>query len=177
MLRAVDAARAARDARHLLGDLDAFVRQLARASADPSGDVNVNDYKLLEPLMTKAVDSLNRSAVASSQASQLFNMARSRQLEVRINLLGLASSPDRYASLTRALEARFKTGTVDYDAMLKQDLSPGEIVTATIVAADTNTTPAAVVQEATATRRSIVDVANARGMTAIALEIFSVWSI
>ena len=56
--------------------------------------------------------------------------------------------------------------------MLKGDLAPGDVAAATIVAADTNTTPAAIVQEAKATNKSIVDVANARGMHAEALEIF-----
>jgi hypothetical protein len=40
------------------------------------------------------------------------------------------------------------------------------------VAADTNTTPQAIADEAKSTNRTIVDLANARGMHAKALEIF-----
>ena len=40
------------------------------------------------------------------------------------------------------------------------------------MAADTNTTPDAVIQEAVTSNRRIVDVANARGMSSTALEIF-----
>jgi Zn-dependent protease with chaperone function len=173
MVRAVDAARGALAILDVsLGDLNAFVRDLARARVDALGDVQLMDYKDLEPKMTKAVDALNRAAVAAAQASQLYNMARSRQLEVRIDLLGLASAPDRYQTLAHALAVRFKNDQPDYDALFHQDLSPGEVAAAAIVAADTNTTPAVIVAEAQSTHRSIVDVANARGMLALSLEIF-----
>jgi predicted Zn-dependent protease len=173
LVRSVDAARAELAMLDVsLADLDAFVKSLGRAQLDPSGDVSMMDYRTIEPLMSKAVDSLNKAAVAASQASQLFNMARSRQLEARIDMLGLGSSPERYQTLQRVLENRFHNGNIDYKTMLAQDLSPGEIVTASIVAADTNTTPAAVVAEAQATHHSIVDIANARGVAAQALEIF-----
>jgi Zn-dependent protease with chaperone function len=173
MIRAVDAARGALAMLDLgVGDLNDFVHALARARIDPMGDIMLSDYKELEPKMTKAVDSLNKAAVAASQADQLFNMARSRTLEVRIDLLGLSAAPDRYQTLTRALAVRFHNEQPDYNALLHQDLSPAEVAAAAIVAADTNTTPAAVVAEAQATHRSIVDLANSRGMNALALEIF-----
>jgi len=173
MVRAIDAARGALAMLDIsVGDLNDFIRELARARVDAFGDVNASDYKQFEPKMTKAVDTLNRAAVAASQASQLYNMARARQLEVRIDLLGLASAPDRYQTLTRALDVRFHNEQPDYDALLHQDFSPGEVVVASIVAADTNTTPAVVLAEAQSTHRSVVDLANARGMQALALEIF-----
>jgi hypothetical protein len=173
LVRSIDAARAELAMLDVgLGDLDAFIKSLGHAQLDASGDVAMADYRTIEPLMSKAVDALNKAAVAASQASQLFNMARSRQLEARINMLGLSSSPERYQTLQRVLDNRFHNGNIDYRTMLAQDLSPGEIVTASIVAADTNTTPAAVVAEAQSTHRSVVDVANARGVHAQALEIF-----
>ena len=173
MLRGVDAGRASlamMDAG--LGDLDVFLRTLAHLQYDISGEISTGDYNSLLPLMTKATDSLNKAAVAASQSSQLFNMARSRQLEAHITLLGVQGSSDRYATLQKALNVRFHNEGVAFDEMLKSDLAPGDVVAATIVAADTNTTPAAIVQEARATNKSIVDVANARGMHAEALEIF-----
>jgi hypothetical protein len=56
--------------------------------------------------------------------------------------------------------------------MQQHGLSPGEVAVASIVAADTNTTPLAVVEESKATSRQLVDIANDRGMHAEALEIF-----
>ena len=43
---------------------------------------------------------------------------------------------------------------------------------ASIVAADTKSTPQAVVDESVSTHRSIIDVANSRGMPALSLKIF-----
>ena len=173
MLRAVDAARAsAAMLDQGLGDLDSFIRQLQRVNLDVRGDVQTGDYKNLEPVMTKAVDSLNRAAVAASQGSQLYNLARVEQLQTRIDMLGLGSSPDRYATLQHGIDYRFHNATIDYDAMIHDDLSPGQIATASIVAADTNTSPAAILQEAKASNKSVIDIANARGVHAEALEIF-----
>lgn len=172
MVRGVDAARASLAMLDVgMGDLDRFVRQLSRSQYDLSGDISVGDYKQLEPLMTIASESLNKAAVAASQASQLYNMARARQEITRIDMLGLASSPDRYATLQKALDVRFHGRPMGYDEMLHGDLSPGDIVASTIVAADTNVTPAVIVQEAKTTHRSLVDVANVHGMHAEALEI------
>jgi hypothetical protein len=56
--------------------------------------------------------------------------------------------------------------------MLQDDLSPGQVVAASIVAADTKSTPEAVIAEAAAGRRSIVEVANDRGMSILALKVF-----
>jgi hypothetical protein len=118
------------------------------------------------------VDSLNKAAVGAAQASQLFNMARARQLEARIDMLGLAESPDRYATLQHALNVRFHNKGVDFEQLARQNLTPGDVTAAVIVGADTNATPQAVLAEAAATGKSIVDVANARGMFAQSLEIF-----
>ncbi|HYZ14813.1 MAG TPA: hypothetical protein VE591_00370, partial [Candidatus Acidoferrum sp.] len=173
MVRGVDAARASLALLDVsLGDLDAFVTQLRRSQFDASGDISTLDYRAIEPLMTKAVDSLNKAAVGATQASQLYNMARSRQLEVRIDMLGLAQTPDRYATLQHALDLRFHTKGLDYDQLPRMDVSPGEVVAATIVGADTNAAAPAILAEAKAKNQSIVDVANSRGMFAQSLEIF-----
>jgi predicted Zn-dependent protease len=174
LVRGVDAARASLALLDVaLGDLDAFVGSLRLIHGlDAGGDLQVMDYQRIEPLMTKAVNSLNRAAVGATQASQLFNMARSRQLENRIDMLGLAQSPDRYATFQHALDVRFHTKGVDYDQLARTDLSPGEVAAAVIVGADTNAAPQAVLSEAKATHKSIVDLANDRGMFAQSLEIF-----
>ena len=173
MVRGVDAARASLALLDVgLGDLNLFVNDLRHAQLDGTGDIAVQDYHRLEPLMTKAVDSLNKAAVGAAQASQLFNMARARQLESRIDLLGLAESPDRYATLQHALNLRFHNKGIDYEQLARQNLTPGDVAAAVIVGADTNATPQAVLAEAAATNKSIVDVANARGMFAQSLEIF-----
>jgi hypothetical protein len=172
MLRAVDAARASLAMLDVgLGDLDVFVRELVRVQFDMTGDISASDYKRLEPLMAKAADSINRSAVASSQANQLYMMARSRQLIARIDSLGLASSPDRYATLKKALDLRFANDTPGYDELLHLNLTPGQVAAASAIAADTNVAPAVIEQEAQSTHRSVVDVANERGMPGETLEI------
>ncbi|MBD5656746.1 MAG: hypothetical protein IAI50_16425, partial [Candidatus Eremiobacteraeota bacterium] len=101
-----------------------------------------------------------------------YNLARSRQLQTRITMLGVGYPQDRYATLQTALDRRVKNNGIDFAAMEHDDLTPGEVATAAIVAADTNTTPGAIVEEATTTKRRVVDVANVRGMKSEALEIF-----
>jgi predicted Zn-dependent protease len=153
-----------------LGDLDTFVRALARVQFG-GGDIPMDDYKRIEPLMTSATDSLARAATAATAANQTYNMARSRQLMAQIDMLGLASSPDRYKTLQRALDVRFANDAPDYAALLHDNLSPAEVAAAAIVAADTNVAPSAITGEAATEHHSIVDVANSRGMSAQALEI------
>ena len=173
LIRAVDGSRGSLAMLDLaLGDVDAFLKQLNRDQLDYFGDLHQSDYNELVPLMQRANDALNKCAIAASQSAQLFNMARSRQLESRITMLGLGTSPERYATLQNALQQRVENTGIDYTAMLHQGLTPGEVAAASIVAADTGTTTGAILQESAATRRGIVDVANNRGMHAQALEIF-----
>jgi Zn-dependent protease with chaperone function len=154
-----------------LGDLDAFVRALARVQFG-GGDIPIDDYKKsIAPAMNVATDSLNRAATAASQANQIYNLARARQLMAQIDLLGLASSPDRYRTLVKALDYRFGNDVPSYDGLLHDDLSPAQVAAAAIVAADTNVAPAVIEQDAATSHRSIVDVANSRGMSGEALEI------
>jgi hypothetical protein len=155
-----------------LGNLNIFVTQLSHAKLDNSGDITLGDYHQIEPLVTKAVDSLNKAAVGATQASQLYNMARARQLETRIDMLGLQESPDRYATFQHALDVRFHVKGPDYDQLEREDLTPGDVAAAVIVGADTNAAPQAVLAEAKADGKTIIDLANARGMYAQALEIF-----
>jgi hypothetical protein len=172
LLRAVDASRASLALLDVgLGDLDRLLRALQPNSF--GFDMSASNYAKIDPLVTKALDSINKAAVAASQAQQLYMMARSRTFEVKITQLGIAQSADRYSTLQRALDLRFhNASSLDYDTVIKDDLSPGEATAAAIVAADTNTTPEAIIGEAQTTHRSIVDIANSRQMHAEALEIF-----
>jgi hypothetical protein len=174
MVRAVDASRASLALLDVgMGDFDNFIHELTgRVMFDRSNDLTEGSYKEITPSMTRAVDGLNRAAVGASQAEQLYDMARSRQLETRIDLLGLTESPDRYATLEHALDVRFGSTAPDFDTLTRSDLTPGAAVAAVIVGADTNAAPQAILAEAKATNKSIVDVANARGMSAMSLEIF-----
>jgi hypothetical protein len=153
-----------------LGDLDTFVRALARVQFG-GGDIPMENYKTIEPAMTAATDSLNRAAAAATSANQLYMMARARQLMAQIDMLGLAASPDRYNTLRRAIDVRFANDAPGYAQLLHENLSPAEVTAAAIVAADTNVSPAAIEQDAATNHRSVVDVANTRGMNAEALEI------
>jgi hypothetical protein len=180
LLRAVDAARASLALVDVgLGDLDRLLREFQHVSLNPfGGDLSGGDYARIEPLMATTLASLSRAAVAASQAQQLYMMARSRTFMVKITDLGISQSADRYSTLQHALDIRFhNASSLDYDTLIKDDLSPGEATAAAIVAADTNTTPEAIIGESKATHRSIVDIANSRQMHAEALEIFEglVW--
>jgi beta-barrel assembly-enhancing protease len=173
MLRSVDAARAAlTQLDQTLGDLDNFLKQLDHASLGFGGDISPSEYASLVPLMTKCVDEFNSAATAASQGSQLFNLARSRQLSTRITLLGLGTSPELYSTLQYALQQRFGMSGVDYRTMLRDGLTPGDVTAATILAADIKSTPESVIAEAKSSKQTLIDVANAHKMHAWPLEIF-----
>ena len=173
MLRSVDASRAAlTQVDQSLGDLDEFLKELDHASVSYSGDISPGEYASLTPLMRKCVDEFDAAATAASQGSQLFNLARSRQLSTRITLLGLGTSPELYSTLQYALQHRFGTSGVDYRTMLRDGLTPGDVTAATIVAADIKSTPESVIAEAKSSGQTVVDVANAHKMHAWPLEIF-----
>jgi Zn-dependent protease with chaperone function len=173
MVRGVDAARASLAMLDVgLGDLDLFINELRHFSYDNTNDINKSDYARMEPAMAKAVDSLNKAAVGATQASQLYNMARARQLEIRIDMLGVQESPDRYQTFQHALDVRFHAKGPDYAEMVRQGLTPGQVASAVIVGADTNAAAPAILAEAKANGKSVIDLANARGMYAQSLEIF-----
>ncbi|MGA8574061.1 MAG: M48 family metalloprotease [Candidatus Cybelea sp.] len=173
MLRSVDAARAAlTQVDQSLGDLDEFLKELDHASMTFSGDISPNEYAALLPAMKKCVDEFNAAATAASEASQLYNLARARQLSARITLLGLGTSPQLYSTLQYALQQRFGSSGIDYRTMLHDGLTPGDVTAATIVAADIKSTPESVIAEAKGAGETIVDVANAHKMHAWPLEIF-----
>jgi predicted Zn-dependent protease len=173
MLRAADAARGSLALLDVaLGKVDQFFKYLSRAQADALGDISVMDFNALTPVMNDAVEQMSKAAVAASQSEQLFDMARARQLETRITMLGLGFPNERFDTLNHALEDRWPGQELTYEQMVQNDLTPGECAAATIVAADTNTTPLAIVREARVENRSIIDVANARGMRAKSLEMF-----
>jgi predicted Zn-dependent protease len=173
MVRAVDAGRAsAMQLDQGLGDLDAFVKRLQQVQMNYFNDISQMDYDSLVPYMQKAQASLGQAAVSASQAAQLYNMARSRQLSARITMLGVGTSPQRYATLQHAINVRWNVDDLSYLDMLHDDVTPGELTAASIIAADTRSTPQSIIREAHEGHRSIVDVANAKGMHAQALEIF-----
>lgn len=174
MLRTVDAGRASLTLLdQALGDVDAFFKELAHAPVDYKGDISNTEYNALVPMMQKAMTELDQAASAASQASQVYDMARSRQLSARITLLGLGTSPQRYATLQYALDKRFKMNGIDYRDMLRQNVTPGDVVVATILAADIKSTPQEIIDEMVRTKRSPVDLADQHGMHAWPLEIFT----
>ncbi|MGP6158219.1 MAG: M48 family metalloprotease [Vulcanimicrobiaceae bacterium] len=171
-MRSVEAARASLSTLDVsLGDLNDFLLRLSHLKLD-TGDISTDDYNELVPVMRRAIDGVSKAAIAGSQSQQLLDLARARQLQTRITLTGVGYPEDRYTTLRTALQVLVQNDGLDFATMEHDDLTPGEVATAAIVAADTNTTPQAVVEEARSTKRSVVEVANARGMHAEALEIF-----
>ncbi len=172
-IRAADAARASLAVLDVgLGKVDQFFKYLSHLHSDGFGDISEWDFKALTPTMNDAVAALNDAALAASQSEQLVDMARAQQVQTRITLLGLGFPSERYETLRRALAIRFPNMELTYDEIVQYDLTPGESVAATIVAAGTDATPQSIVKEAKAENRSIIEVANARGMRAKSLEIF-----
>lgn len=155
-----------------IGELDEVMRALDHAEIGYNGDLQDGDFTGISPRMTKVVQDFNDAAIAASQAAQLYNMARARQTSVRITLLGLGSSPERYATLQYALQQRFGTTGIDYATMVHDGLTPGDVTVATILAADIQSTPQAIVDESLRTKTPVVDLANEHGMHAWPLAIF-----
>ncbi len=174
MIRSVDAARAGLTIMDQgLGDLDAFFKDLNNVHLNFQGDISQYQYNQLAPQVQQLATTFNNAATAASQADQLFNMARTRQLSTRITLLGLGTSPQRYATLQYALMKRFGMDGVPYEEMLHDGLTPGDVTVATILAADIKSDPTEILDEAVRTKKSPVDVANEHGMHAWPLEIFT----
>ena len=173
MLRSVDAARAALTILdQSLGDLDDFLKSLDHEQLSFNGDLSASEYDTLQTTMQKTVTEFSTAATAASQAAQLYNLARSRQLSVRITLLGVGTSPQLYSTLRYALQERFGSPGIEYRTMLRDGLTPGDVAAATIVAADIKSTPEAMIAEAKSSGETIVDVANSHKMHAWPLEIF-----
>ncbi len=174
MIRSVDAARASLTTLdQSLGDLDELLRRLATTSTNFRGDINQTDYNQIEQMTQHAVLGLNSAATEASQAAQLYNMARTRQISAHITLLGLGSSPGRYQTLQYALQQRFGMDGIPYDQMIHKNITPGDVVVATILAADIKSTPDEIVDQMVSERKSPVDLADEHGMHAWPLEIFT----
>jgi beta-barrel assembly-enhancing protease len=174
MIRSVDAARASLTTLdQSLGDLDELLRRLAYTSPNFRGDINQSDYAQDQQMMQKTMDGLNAAATEASQAAQLYNMARTRQISSRITLLGLGASPERYQTLQYALQQRFGMDGIPYDEMIHKNITPGDVVVATILAADIKSTPDEIVDQMVSERKSPVDLADEHGMHAWPLEIFT----
>ncbi|MDE2481293.1 MAG: M48 family metalloprotease [bacterium] len=174
MIRSVDGARAALTILdQSVGDLDAFFRLFNNEHLNFQGDISQSQYDELAPQVQKLATAFNNAATAASEAAQLYNMARTRQLSTRITLLGLGSSPQRYSTLQYALKARFGLDGVPYAEMLHDGLTPGDVTVGTILAADIKSDPEEILDEAVRTKKSPVDIANEHGMHAWPLEIFT----
>lgn len=173
MERAVDAGRAsAMQLDQGLADLDMFIKRLQQVQLNYFNDISEIDYNALVPYMQKAQASLGQAAVSASQANQLYDMARARQLSARITMLGIGTSPQRYETLKKAINDRWNVDDLSYIDMIHDNVTPGDLTVASIVAADLRTTPQDIIREAHESHRSVIDVANAKGMHALSLEIF-----
>lgn len=183
-LRAVDAARASlTQMDEGIGDLDELLRALPGSGTTSFGgnvDLTTASYNDLVPTMSRVMDEFNEAATSASQADQLYNMSRARQLSVRITLLGVGNTSQRYATLQYALQQRFGLDGIPFRAMLHAGVTPGEVAAATILSADCDDgltcpddhTPQAILDESVRTKTPVIDLANAYGMHAWPMEIF-----
>ncbi|MEO9171365.1 MAG: M48 family metalloprotease [Candidatus Baltobacteraceae bacterium] len=175
MVRAVDGARVSLTALdQSLGDLDALFKALAQAPLNlQRNDISESSYTGMLPIIQRATTGFNQAATEGSQAAQLYNMARTRQISARITLLGVGTSPQRYATLQYSLNHRFGSVGIDYTSMLRNNITPGDVAVATILAADIKSTPEAIVSEMMTSKKSAVDIADEHGMHAWPLEILT----
>ena len=175
MVRSVDGARVSLTALdQALGDLDALFKALAQAPVNfQRTDISEESYTNMLPILQRATTGLNQAASEASQASQLYNMARVRQISTRITLLAVGTSPERYNTLRYSLNHRFGSDGIDYTTMLRDNISPGDVAVATILAVDIKSTPEAIVSEMMKTKKSPVDLADEHGMHAWPLEILT----
>lgn len=175
MVRAVDGSRVSLTSLdQSLGDLDALFKALAQAPLNfARTDISEESYTNMLPLIQRATTGLNQAATEGSQASQLYNMARTRQISTRITMLALGTSPERYQTLQHSLNHRFGSDGIDYTTMLRDNLTPGDVTVATILAADIKSTPEAIVNEMVQSKKSAVDLADEHGMHAWPLEILT----
>jgi beta-barrel assembly-enhancing protease len=174
MIRSVDAARASLTTLdQALGDIDDFFRELNRAPVGFRGDITDSEYKTLQPMMEKCMTGLDNAATQASQAQQLYNMARTRQISARITLLGVGSSPERYDTLLYALKQRFDIDSIPYEEMVHSGITAGDVTVATVLAADIKTDPEEIVDQIRTEKKSPVDLADEHGMHAWPLEIFT----
>ncbi|HTU71634.1 MAG TPA: M48 family metalloprotease [Candidatus Baltobacteraceae bacterium] len=174
MIRSIDAARASLTTLdQSLGDLDDYFRALNNAPLSFRGDISQSEYNTLNPMMKTAMTELDNAATQASQSAQLYNMARTRQLSTEITLLGVGSSPERYQTLQYALQQRFGLDGIPYEEMVHDNITAGDVVVATILAADIKSEPDDIVDQMMAEKKSPVDLADEHGMHAWPLEIFT----
>ena len=175
MVRSVDGARVSLTALdQSLGDLDELFKALAQAPINfQRTDISEQSYNQILPIMQRAMTGFNQAATEASQAAQLYNMARTRQISTRITLLAVGTSPERYATLRYSLNHRFGSDGIPYTTMLRDNITPGDVVVATILAADIKSTPETIVAEMLKTKKSPVDLADEHGMHAWPLEILT----
>jgi hypothetical protein len=75
--------------------------------------------------------------------------------------------------LQYALQQRINMDGIPYEEMLHDNVTPGDVVVATILAADIRSTPDEIIQQMVSEKKSPVDLANEHGMHAWPLEIFT----
>lgn len=171
-VKAIDAARGSLAL--LDGAITATDRFVRNIDSDIyfTGTISAYGAKNTAGEMQAAIDAVNKAAAAATQAWSYYNMARARQVETRITLLGLSYPQVRYDSLRYAVDKRFSGSALDFDALAKDDLSPGEMAAAAVAGAAANATTEAIVAQAKAERTSVIDVAQERNVRTLGLELF-----
>jgi len=107
------------------------------------GDIALGDYKRIEPIMAKTVDSLNKAAVGGRKprsSTTWRGLGSSRFGSMRSDS-GIA---DRYAHLPARARRAFPQHRRRLRPADASDLTPGQVAAAVIVGADTNAAPQAV---------------------------------
>ncbi len=175
MISSVDASRAALTTLdQSLGDVDALFRELLRAPMNMRGDINQTEYDgTIQPMVQKALTRAGlgcNAGIAGEPTLQYGSHAPALGTHYAA-WSGKFTRPLRDAAV-RA-RAKIQHGRHPYQEMLVDDITPGDVVVATIVAADIRSTPDDIVQQMLSEKKSPVDLADEHGMHAWPLEIFT----
>ena len=87
-----------------LGDFDILIKQIAYLHGSLGGEIDAREFAALQPAIHRADASLHRAATLGAQARQAYDLARARQLQSRITLLGVSYPPGAIRRVRRRAE-------------------------------------------------------------------------
>jgi predicted Zn-dependent protease len=137
--------------------MDQYFRKLDQMNLGFGGDLAPRDAQELKPLAAAAQSQLDAAEQAAEEAQTLYFAAQAREIEARITLLGLAYPEGRYDSLIQSIHTRLDLDPPTYDEALRLGISPGDVATASWLAAEEKVPVSTVINEQRSTGTPFVD--------------------
>lgn len=148
-----------------LQPLDAYFRQLDRTEVNFGGDITQRSADTLKPLAAAAIKALDAAANGAELAQRQYFTAQSRELEVRITMLGVGYPEARYRSLTHAIHYRLGVDAPSYDQAQRLGISPGQIAVAAWLAAEEKVPVSTVINQQRAANQTFIDMGLAKNLS------------